>query len=229
MSERTRWEKAQSEERKYQRISRSKLSSGPSQYLNKLYNLPSSFFYQQKVLEIGVAVWSTIHNLDGAILKVGIDPLANFYSEFYPRSAEHILGRGEELPFLHDSFDSIICLNTLDHTENPSLVLTEIRRCLKSGGTLLFSVHTFGLPKILRNNLLSKTDPTHPHHFEELEVLEMLHKSGFVLKHLLHTDLGFVFIKKTKDLIRGKRLRSALKYFIAKVFAGMNSTYIVCN
>jgi SAM-dependent methyltransferase len=230
VSNRQNWLRAQVAEKKYHRVSGKQLSSEPSQYLNNYFHLSPSFFYGQKVLEVGVAVWSTIHNVDGATLKVGLDPLARYFSEAYPRSAEHIQGRGEELPFLSRSFDTIVCLNTLDHTENPLFVLREIRRCLKAGGTLLISVDTFTLPKILRRKLLAKADIMHPHHFGEREVLEILHELGFVIKRYFYQDSDLVSIeRKMKNIIWDKRLGSALKYFFAKVFAGLRETWIVCK
>lgn len=232
MPSRSSWLKAQIAEKNYHRLATAKktLSSKPSQYLNNQFHLKSTFFQGQKVLEVGVAVWSTIHNLDGAILKVGIDPLAKYFSKVYPHSAEHIHGRGEELPFPHASFDTAICLNTLDHTEDPASVLNELRRCLKADGTLLLSVSTFALPKFLRNTLLRKTDPMHPHHFGELEVLKMLKRASFTPKRRHYRDKSFAQIRrKIRSMILAKRFDSALKYFAAKVLAGIQETWIMCN
>lgn len=43
------------------------------------------------------------------------------------------------LPFQPEEFDAIICLEGIEHGENPSLVLREIARCLRPGGVAFLS------------------------------------------------------------------------------------------
>ena len=70
------WETAQILEKRYQKLPRKRLESKPSQFLNQEFDLNNDFFYEKYVLEIGVALSGTIHDIDGASLKVGLDPLA---------------------------------------------------------------------------------------------------------------------------------------------------------
>jgi SAM-dependent methyltransferase len=46
----------------------------------------------------------------------------------------------ERIPFGADSFDFILCTETLEHVARPGSVLAELRRVLKPGGTLALSV-----------------------------------------------------------------------------------------
>lgn len=46
----------------------------------------------------------------------------------------------EALPFSHDSFDTILCTEVLEHTQQPFLAMYEFFRVLKPGGYLLLSV-----------------------------------------------------------------------------------------
>ncbi len=46
----------------------------------------------------------------------------------------------EPLPFADDSFDLVICLETMEHLMSPYYALMEIRRVLKTGGKLICSV-----------------------------------------------------------------------------------------
>jgi len=46
----------------------------------------------------------------------------------------------EPLPFPDESFDFIICLETMEHMMSPYYALTEMRRVLKRGGRLIVSV-----------------------------------------------------------------------------------------
>lgn len=51
-----------------------------------------------------------------------------------------IVARGEQLPLGVSTFDLVICTQVLEYVTEPSLVLAEIRRVLRPGGTLLLSV-----------------------------------------------------------------------------------------
>jgi SAM-dependent methyltransferase len=48
--------------------------------------------------------------------------------------------RGNDFPFDNDSFDSILCNQTLEHVFNPDVFLKEIYRVLKPGGQLLLTI-----------------------------------------------------------------------------------------
>lgn len=48
---------------------------------------------------------------------------------------------GENLSFADETFDWVFCCNAIDHTPNPSKMVSEIRRVLKPGGRLYFEVH----------------------------------------------------------------------------------------
>lgn len=50
-------------------------------------------------------------------------------------------GTGEAIPFVNDSFDSIVCTFTLCSVQNPKQTIQEMRRVLKPGGKLLFAEH----------------------------------------------------------------------------------------
>ena len=223
------WQTAQILEKSYQQLTRSRPKSKPSQLLDQRFDLDKDFFFGKYVLEIGVAFSSKIHDIDGASLKVGLDPLAKYYAPAYPKSAEHIQGRGEELPFIDNCLDAIICINTLDHTEKPHFVLLQIHRCLKKSGLLLFSVNTYSIPKFVRQTLLRRIDPMHPHHFSEKEVRLMFEDTfeivaWFYKKHTFRERLRYL-----KGLIRSKRYRSILKLQVAETFFGLRQVWIKCK
>jgi len=46
----------------------------------------------------------------------------------------------EGLPFEDDSFDAVFCLETLEHLENPSFCIKEIKRVLKPDSPLICSI-----------------------------------------------------------------------------------------
>jgi SAM-dependent methyltransferase len=75
------------------------------------------------------------------------------YRSLIPEKADHyiavdpvatplvdIVARGEQLPFLSDRFDLVLCTQVLDYSLDPAQVIAEIYRVLKPGGVLLLSV-----------------------------------------------------------------------------------------
>lgn len=124
---------------------------------------------RKKILEIGSGPISILSHLKGEeIQKVAIDPLVEYYGNYYAKESDidWIEGVGEKLPFADSSFDIIISYNSLDHTNNPPKVLSEIRRVLKKNGFL--SIH------LCVNN---KTNNPHKAHNWDLD-------KGFVRRYL---------------------------------------------
>jgi SAM-dependent methyltransferase len=225
------WLSAQRQEKNFYHIKNKKVVLKQSHYVNEKFDLPIGFLNYKKVLEVGVSMYAAIHNLaDSPALKVGIDPLAGFYNPMYPKSTLHVQGRGEELPFISGNFDVVLCLNVLDHTEKPDLVVKEIKRCLEPNGLLLFSVNTFGLPKFLRTNLLKKFDPSHPHHFNSKEVEKLLLNAGFKVDLIVKGDSAvrswlILYLK----MVKRRQLKQAIKYFFAKAVFHLELVMFKCS
>jgi SAM-dependent methyltransferase len=78
-------------------------------------------------------------------LRFAVDPLADFYREHFSEvldpDVDFHAGRGEKIPFDSEFFDLAISYNSLDHVEDPSAVLSEIRRVLKLGAILYLGIH----------------------------------------------------------------------------------------
>ncbi|HUL37332.1 MAG TPA: class I SAM-dependent methyltransferase [Thermodesulfobacteriota bacterium] len=49
----------------------------------------------------------------------------------------------QSLPYADDSFDYVICLEGIEHTENPSNAIREFQRILKKGGKVFISTPNF--------------------------------------------------------------------------------------
>lgn len=62
------------------------------------------------------------------------------YLNYSPKYSPDLLADACALPFLDNSFDSIICTELLEHVRNPCVVLAEILRVLKPGGLALLTV-----------------------------------------------------------------------------------------
>jgi SAM-dependent methyltransferase len=79
------------------------------------------------------------------------------------------------LPFKDDEFDSINLDNVLEHLEDPSLLLSEIDRVLKKGGTFLI-----GVPGIHGFN----SAPDHEIYYSKNDLTDLITKRGYVKKNL---------------------------------------------
>ena len=55
----------------------------------------------------------------------------------------HICADATRLPLRASAFDTVVCLEVLEYVWTPALALTEIRRLLKPGGTLVLSTPFF--------------------------------------------------------------------------------------
>ncbi len=52
-------------------------------------------------------------------------------------NANFIVGDAENLPFEDESFDVMICSNSIHHYPNPQAFFDGVRRCLRKGGRLI--------------------------------------------------------------------------------------------
>ncbi|MBK6748889.1 MAG: class I SAM-dependent methyltransferase [Pyrinomonadaceae bacterium] len=77
------------------------------------------------------------------LIKMGFEvSCADLYPEIFQLENVEIL-KGDldgKLPYKDDSFDYIVCIEGLEHIENPANAIREFSRVLKSGGTLIASV-----------------------------------------------------------------------------------------
>lgn len=185
--------------------------------LSKLFGIDAdgSFFLDKDVLEVGCTPFSLIHGMSRSCFKVGIDPLAssNKFKEFYQGGTfvHHTAGMAEHLPFRDNSFDVVLCINTLDHVLDPYLGLKEIVRVLRGEGSALLVVHTFSLPRLVMP-LLTYFDQ-HPHHFSNGDVAFLISESGAEVKYCRSRRLPLN--EEVIPLVRKGLLKSAFKTFCA--------------
>lgn len=100
-----------------------------------------------RVLELGVGVGANWPYLSPELAYAGIEPDPYMLRRARKRAA--VMGRelalkqarAEELPFEDESFDTVLVTLTLCTVEDPVRALTEARRVLKPGGSLVFVEH----------------------------------------------------------------------------------------
>lgn len=119
-------------------------------WLDFAKNLPELAAYLEtakaplKVLEVGCGLISPLEFADGEAQITSIDPLVPAYQDtidLHGRRVRYLLGDGEKIAFEDGEFDTVVCLNVIDHTPNPDTMLQEIKRVLKPGGKFFFGVN----------------------------------------------------------------------------------------
>ena len=149
------------------------------------------------ILDIGCGPVSVLnfHRPEG-VTPIGLDPLAGIYtSQGIVESAEGLQPipmielTAEALPFPAESMDHLICFNVLDHVSNAPVVLQEMRRVLKPGGSARLYVHTF--QSWIKRWLFF--DRPHVYHWDHPEFQNLLEEAGFSVVHELLEPKTFDF------------------------------------
>jgi SAM-dependent methyltransferase len=101
----------------------------------------------------GANVWDFLHALpaETMVLDAGAGlkrlPARNVVNlDIYDYPSTDILGVGQDLPFLDDTFDAALSLAVLEHVENPFLCARELIRVVKPGGRI-FAIIPFLWPE----------------------------------------------------------------------------------
>ena len=111
-----------------------------------------------------------------------------------------VLGDIEAMPFADGAFGTVLCTEVLEHVPAPAAAISEFRRVLRPGGTLIGSVPARSL--VWRFRFLSSTCPhSEPFHNEYLpsEVRAML--DGWNIRRLGYSLLHFnvVFVAQVES------------------------------
>jgi SAM-dependent methyltransferase len=152
-----------------------------------------------KVLEIGCGDGATL-----AWLRATNQCKYTIGIEYFPQAAEKARVSCDELflgpvedhifQFSNDSFDLVLCLDVLEHLQDPWTALTEIQRVLRPGGILICSLpnirHTSViLPLIFKNQWQYKEsgimDATHLRFFTTKSAIDAISNASFRVDKLL--------------------------------------------
>jgi SAM-dependent methyltransferase len=86
-----------------------------------------------RVLDVGCGVKPYLPYFSTAREYVGVDIVENPHAD--------LLGAIERLPVEDASFDLVLCLQVLEHSDDPALAVRELHRVVKPGGRVLASTH----------------------------------------------------------------------------------------
>jgi len=139
-----------------------------------------------RLLDIGCGTGANLPMLRdfagmGSIVGADFSPLALQFAQSHPASQNVRLVRadGLKLPFADDSFDIVTMLDVLEHLSDDCLALQEVRRVLRPGGALVWSVPAY-------QKLWSAHDEA-LHHFRRYEfraLQKLMRVQGFAVRRL---------------------------------------------
>lgn len=197
------------------------ISKSLESYVNLYRYRAASRFIKKAhtLLDIGTGCGYGVHYLDSALnsnLSIGIDvsntALKYANKRYKGEQRCFIQSSATHLPFRNESFDLITCLEVIEHTHSPSMVLKEIHRTLKKKGKLVISTpNRYTVGSVLRRK--SKNEPPrNPFHAREYsipEFRELLERERFNVVHKMGIYTPIPRVEKVKH-IRNSYLYSRL-------------------
>lgn len=160
----------------------------------------------RKILDLGCASGAMTNKLsqifpDAQITGVDTYNAAISYGrEQYPH-IKFLIADAHKLPFRNNSFDLVVCYETIEHLVNPEIALKEINRVIKKtgmavvamdSGSLLFRIVWWFWEKTLGKAWQGAH--LHPFHHSELEDLIINSKFKIVRKHFSHFGMEVSFV-----------------------------------
>jgi SAM-dependent methyltransferase len=100
-----------------------------------------SFFHGKVVVDIGPGPLG-FPDACPARVSIGVEPLAQQFADarlLLDSHAVYLRAVGEAVPLVSTSVDVIVARNSLDHVDDPRMALSEARRLLRPGGTLILN------------------------------------------------------------------------------------------
>ncbi len=110
-----------------------------------------------RVLEIGCGIAGVVPYLPANVEYVGTDvsdfALARARNMYPEASVNFINASADALPFKDSSFDLVLAFNVIEHCRQPKVVLNEVLRVIRSGGSGFFTGPNLDFPFSLPNGV----------------------------------------------------------------------------
>jgi len=160
--------------------------------------------HDKRVLDVGCAKGYMAKELKGQNCKtygIEIDPDASRIAEKYcQRVIKADIESLRELPFDHNFFDVILCLDILEHLKRPDLVFPNLRPYLSSAGYLIVSIPNIARFEHRLRLFFGKFDygdmgalsKGHLRFFTLKTASELIESSGYKIEKIEPTGLGSI-------------------------------------
>lgn len=143
-------------------------------------NFSGNFKPKGNVVNIGTGLLSIFRFINATGKKVEVDPSIERFVNISKKINWKGIEKHENTLKLKDkSFDTVICLNTIDHTSKPNELIEEIHRIMKDDGRLFLEV-----------NFDRYDSPAHYQKFSEFLVKELFEKKFKIIFTNIETDCG---------------------------------------
>ncbi len=121
------------------------------------FNIPPSFYNHKTVLDVGCGPRGSLEWITTPGCAIGVDPLAHKYKRLrqHTHSMRYLNTGAEYIPIKSKRVDILSSFNSLDHVSDPIQCLTEFKRLLQPGATLLIIVEVNHPPTFCEPHSLS--------------------------------------------------------------------------
>jgi len=139
------------------------------------------------------------------------------YLNLNPVTVPDIVADGAHMPVASGAIDTVVCLETLEHVNDPQKVICEMARVLHDGGTLLLSV-----PFLYRIHAA-------PHdlwRFTEYQVQRMVQQAGLQLVQLQRLGLWFTVMGDLTKQAIGEIPWGPLRWLLGVLFLPLGALFV---
>ena len=160
------------------------------EFFTTYFDIDKSFYENKCMLDIGCGPRGSLEWAPETAQTYGLDPLADRYLKMGASShrMKYFSAYSEKMPFEDDFFDIISSFNSLDHVEDVTNSVKEIKRTLKSGGLflLIVDVHPWPTPTEPQNIKWNFAEEFFPD-FKVLKKMKYKHKeTGMIYRNARH-------------------------------------------
>ena len=164
----------------------------------------------KSVLDVGCASGYMTNKISRILLKSKIYAIDAYKDavDFGKRKYPHIkfkVADAHKLPFQANSFDLVVCYETIEHVSNPMKMLKEMQRVLKKDGVAVVAMDSgnllFRIVWFIWENTKGKVwQKAHLHPFEHRDLEKLIERSGFKIlqKKFSHLGMEVTFLLKHK-------------------------------